>query len=309
MMALYFLAFLTMTAGMLVLIQVSPAMLAESLPKLLPHRKGKINQQIRKAINPKKPNVIKRTVAEARQILKVTNQSGRFASLCALAIMLAIAGIFIGSMMENIFLMPVLGFGCALLPFLYILLESFRFKRRLNGELEASLSVVTAEYLRTDDIVTAVRESLDFCQSPVKEVFQKFLGQVTSINPDVELALGKIRGSIDSAVWREWIDAVIPCQRNRTLKSTLQPIVRKLSDMRIVSGNLNADLYQPFREWSIIAFLLLSFPALIWLLNKDWFHILMYTMGGQIILAVDAVVFFVSLFHVIRLTRPVEYRR
>lgn len=309
MMALYFLAFLAMAVGMMTLCQVSPAMLVESLPKLLPHRKGKINQQVRKAINPKKPNVIKRTVAEARQILKVTNQSGKFASLCALAFALAIAGIFIGSMMGNIFLIPVLGVGCALLPFLYILLESFRFKRRLNGELETSLSVVTAEYDRTDDIVLAVRESLDSCQSPVKEVFENFLGQVTSINPDVELALGKIRESIDSDVWREWIDAVIPCQRNRTLKSTLQPIVRKLSDMQIVTGNLNADLYQPFREWSIIACLLLSFPALIWFLNKDWFHILMNTTGGQMILAVDAVMFFVSLFRVIRLTRPVEYRR
>lgn len=309
MMTLYFLAFLAMVAGIMAVFQISPSQLAEEIPHLLPHRKGKINEQVRKVINPKKPNIIKRTVAEARQILRVTNQSGKFASLCALAFALAIIGVFIGSLMQNIFLMPVLGFGCALLPFLYILLESFRFKRRLNGELEASLSAVTAEYVRTEDIVSAVRESLDSCQPPVKEVFQGFLSQVTSVNPDISQALGKIRGSIDNDVWREWIDAVIQCQRNRTLKSTLQPIVRKLSDMRIVSGNLNSELYQPFREWSIIACLLLSFPALIWFLNKDWFNILMHTPGGQIILAVDAAVFFVSLIRVIRLTRPVEYRR
>lgn len=309
MMALYFLAFLAMAAGIMAIFQISPTQLAEEIPHLIPHRKGKINQQLKKEINPKKPNVLKRTIAEAQTILKATNQSGKFASLCALSFLLAILGVFIGSLMGNIFLMPVLGIGCALLPFLYILLESFRFKGRLIGELETSLSVVTAEYIRTEDIVSAVNESLDSCQSTVKEVFQKFLGQVTSIDPDVEQALGKIRSSIDNDVWREWIDAVIQCQRNRTLKSTLLPIVRKLSDMRIVSGNLNADLYQPFREWSIIACLLLSFPVLIWFLNKDWFHILMHTMGGQIILAVDAVVFFVSLFRVIRLTRPVEYRR
>lgn len=291
------------------LFRISPASLAEDLPKLLPHRKVKINQQVRKVINPKKPNVIKRTITEAKSILKVTNQSGKFAPLCTLAFALAIIGVFIGSLLGNIFLMPVLGVGCALLPFLYILLESFRFKRRLNRELESSLSVVTAEYIRTEDIVSAVRESLDSCQSPVKEAFQCFLGQVTSINPDVDAALGKIRYSIDNDVWREWIDAVIQCQQDRTLRTTLQPIVRKLSDMRIVSGNLNSELYQPFREWSIIACLLLLFPALIWFLNKDWFRILMYTTGGQIILAFDAAVFFISLIRVIRLTRPVEYRR
>lgn len=309
MMALYFLAFLAMAAGIMAVLHITLSQLMEEIPHLLPHRKGKINQELKKKINPKKPNVFKRTIAEAQTILKATNQSGRFASLCALSFLLAILGVFTGSLMGNIFLMPVLGIGCALLPFLYILLESFRFKKRLNRELETSLSVITAEYIRTEDIVSAVRESLDSCQSPVKEVFQKFLSQVTSIDPDVVQALEKIRVSFDNDVWREWIDAVIQCHKNRTRKSTLQPIVRKLSDMRIVSGNLNTNLYQPFREWSIVACLLLSFPVLIWLLNKDWFHILMYTTNGHILLAADAAMFFFSLVHVIRLTRPVEYRR
>lgn len=309
MITLYFLAFLAMAAGALFLLNLSPVTFIKELPRLIPHQQFKINQKVRQTVHPKKPNVIKRTVLEAQTILKVTNQGGKFATLCTLAFMLAITGVFIGSLMGNIFLMPVLGVGFALLPFLYILLESFRYKKRLNGELETSLSVVTAEYVRTEDIVSAVRESLDSCQSPVKEVFQSFLGQVTSVNPDVALALKKIRSDIDNDVWHEWIDAVISCQQNRTRKSTLQPIVRKLSDILIVSGDLNADLYQPFREWSIIACLLLLFPVLIWFLNKDWFNILMHTMGGQLILAVDAVAFFVSLFRVIRQTRPVEYRR
>ena len=205
--------------------------------------------------------------------------------------------------------MPVLGVGFALFPFLFILLQSYKYKQRLNGELETALSVVTAEYIRTENIVSAVQESIDSCRPPVRDAFQGFLGQVTSVNANVELALGQMRDEIDSDVWREWIDAIVCCQQNRTLKSTLQPIIRKLSDMRVVSGDLNAELYAPFRDWTIMGGMLLALPFLIRFLNLDWFHILMYTTGGQIVLAVDAVVFFFSLIRVIRLTRPVEYRR
>lgn len=307
--ALYFLAFLFCAAGVLVLLDLSPLALLSELPSFLPHRKVKTRDKIKQSLHPQKPRGIKRIITEAQAILKVTNQSGRFMSLCAIALALSIAGVFLASLIGNVFLMPVLGVGFALLPFLFILLQSYKYRQRLNGELETALSVVTAEYIRTEDIVSAVRESLDSCRPPVRDAFQSFLGQVTSVNANVELALGKIRDDSDNDVWREWIDAVILCQQDRTLKSTLQPIIRKLSDMRVVSGDLNAELYAPFRDWTIMGGLLLSLPFLIRFLNMDWFNILMYTTGGQIVLAVDAVMFFYSLIRVIRLTRPVEYRR
>jgi len=43
--------------------------------------------------------------------------------------------------------------------------------------------------------------------------------------------------------------------------------------------------------------------------NADCGNILMHTQKGQVILAVDAAVFFFSLIRVIRLTRPIEFRR
>jgi len=48
---------------------------------------------------------------------------------------------------------------------------------------------------------------------------------------------------------------------------------------------------------------------IMYLLNKDWYHTLMYTVVGQIILAVCAAAIFISTAFVIRLTKPIEYRR
>lgn len=308
MIAIYFSAFLLLSAGILSLLHLTPISLLSALFKARPRRKAKLTDKVRN-LKPKKQNPVKRIFSEANNVLITTHRENELAGFCTVSLALAISGLFIASLMGNVFLMPILCIGFALLPFLYILLSSFRYQKKLNNNLETALSVVNAEYIRTEDIVSAISESIDSCRSPVRNSFEYFITQVTSINPDVTLALEHIRGSVSNSVWQEWIDAVILCQQDRTLISTLQPIVRKLSDVRIVSGDLNADLYEPFREWSIMGGLLLFMPILIRMLNTDWFNILMFTMGGHIIIAVDMSVFFISLIRVIRLTRPVEYRR
>ena len=307
--ALYVLAFLLLSAGMLLLFGMTPLEFLSSIPELVPKRKVTMKEKIKQSVNPKKPRGIRKIVLEAQTILKVTNRSGQFTSLCTLSFVLLIVGIFFASMIDNFFLMPVLAGGLALVPFLYILLASFGYKRKLNNELEIALSVVTAEYIRTEDIVSAIEESLDACRSPVKEVFQTFVASVTSVNANVVQALEDMKGAIDSDVFREWVDAVILCQRDRTLKSTLNPIVQKFSEMRTVSGNLNLKLYEPFRNWLIMVLALLSIPFLMYSLNAQWGELLMYTKVGQMLLAVDAAVFFYALVRVIRLTRPIEFRR
>ena len=309
MMFLSFLAFLCFSVGIFLYLDLSPLQFLSALPSLLPGRKVKMRDKIKRSRNPKKPRGIRKIVLDAQNILAATSRGGTFPSFCALSLIFLIVGIFAASLMGNVFLVPVLAVGFALLPFLYILLASFGYKKRLNAELETSLSVVTAEYMRTEDIVSAISESMDSCRSPVREVFQEFIGNVTSVNADVVLALEHMKSRIDSDVFREWVDAVILCQRDRTLKSTLMPIVRKFSEMRTVDGNLNLKLYGPFRNWLLMALALFSMPFLLSAMNAEWGELLMYTTPGQIILAVDAAVFFYALLRVIQLTRPIEFRR
>lgn len=309
MIALSFLSFLLFASGILLFLGISPLQFLSSLSSMIPKRKVKMKDKIKQSVNPKKPRGIRKIVLDAQNILTVTSRSGKFTSFCTLSLILLVTGIFIASLMGNVFLMPVLAIGFALFPFLYILLASFGFRKRLNAELETALSVVTAEYMRTENIVSAISESMDSCRSPVREVFREFVGNVNSVNADVVLALKKMKDKIDSDVFREWVDAVILCQRDRTLKSTLMPIVRKFSEMRTVDGNLNLKLYEPFRNWILMALALFSMPFLLFALNADWGRLLMYTKPGQIILAIDAAVFFYSMVRVIQLTRPIEFRR
>ena len=64
---------------------------------------------------------------------------------------------------------------------------------------------------------------------------------------------------------------MIACQDDRTLMDTLLPIVGKLTDVRIVNGDLKTLLYEPRKEyWMMVAMLIGNIP-LLYLLNGDWF--------------------------------------
>ena len=170
-------------------------------------------------------------------------------------------------------------------------------------------SYITTAYLRNEDIQTAVEENLEYLNPPVKSVFAEFLARIQLVDPDVDAALQDMGTKIDNAVFREWVAALLACQHDRGLKTILTPIVAKLSDMRIVNGELENMVFEPRKEFIIMQVLVVGNIPLLYFLNRDWFNTLMHTAMGQIILAVCAGVIFVSTAFVIKLTQPIEYRR
>ena len=79
--------------------------------------------------------------------------------------------------------------------------------------------------------------------------------------------------------------------------------------MRIVASELEYLLYEPMKEFITMAVLLLGNIPLLYFLNRDWFNTLMFHPVGKLILAITGIIIFVSLAAVIRLSKPIEYRR
>ena len=212
-------------------------------------------------------------------------------------------------MLNNVLMVPVMAVGFAMLPFWYVMFTANFYKKQLNAELETALSIITTSYLRNENFITAVEENVSYLNPPVCDVFRQFLAQTNLINADLRLALDSIKYKIASDVYREWLDAVVACQDDKTLKTTLTPIISKLSDMRVVSAELDMLLYEPMKEFITMALLLVGNIPLIYFLNRDWFDTLMNTIVGKGVSAISAAALFVSLAAVIRLTRPIEYKR
>ncbi|WP_025845242.1 hypothetical protein [Paenibacillus ehimensis] len=312
MMLLLLISFIGMSAGSLMLLNLSPHTFALELAKLMLHmptRKHTLAKQIRAVQNPKKLKGWQATVQEAKAILEQTGQSHRIGFLLVGSLTSSLAGAILAIMMGNLWLLPVLAGGSALLPFWGVLFAATFYKKRLHSELETALSVITTSYLRSENILAAVEENLPYLNPPVADVFQAFLAESKLIHANLKLALQKLKGRINDSVFQEWCDALVACQEDRTLKSTLMPIVAKLSDMRVVSAELDYVLYEPLKEFLTMAFLLVGNIPLLYFLNRDWFHALTATTPGQIVLALCTLTLFVSFAAVIRLTRPLEYKR
>lgn len=298
-----------MIVGAFLLLRITPMDFTAGVFRRLTSKPRSIRAEVNEITHRKKKPFLRREIEEAQSILQMTGRSDTFPMVCALSLLLFLVGGAIALLLGNIFLIPVLAVGLMLLPFWFIRLTAYHFKKSISAELETALSIITTAYLRSEDIQTAVEENLEHLNPPVRIVFAEFLARIQLVDPDVDAALHDMRTKIDNAVFREWVAALLACRHDRGLKTTLTPIVAKLSDMRIVNGELENLVFEPRKEFITMQILLIGNIPLLYWLNADWYEVLMHTPMGQIILAIIAAILFVSTAAVIKLTQPIEYRR
>ena len=298
-----------MITGFFIILSLSPMEFTDSVFKNILNKPRSIKEEINEITKRKKVSYFRREVIEVQSILMLTGREGWFPMICAVSLFLFAIGSGIAIVLGNFFSVPVLGIGFMLLPFWYVRLTQTHFKRDIAAELETVLSIITTAYLRNEDIVTAVEENIDYLNPPVLSVFKGFVYRIKMINPDIAAGLEDMKVQLENAVFREWCDALIACQIDRNLKTTLTPIVSKLSDMRVVNGELENMVFEPRKEFISMQLLVVGNIPLLYFLNKDWYNALMNTPLGQIVLAICFAAIFISAAFVIKLTQPIEYRR
>ena len=224
-----------MIAGLFMVLNISPSELCDSIFSRLTAAPGSIRADINETTKRKKAGFFRREITEAQAVLAASGREGKFPMVCMASLVLFALGACIAILAGNAFLVPVLAVGFMLMPFWYVKLTAGGFKKDVAAELETALSVITTAYLRTENFQQAVEENVRYLHHPVQEVFQRFLTRIKHIDPDMDAALHDLKYAIDNEVWQEWCEAVSACQTDRSLKSTLTPIVSKLSDMRVVN--------------------------------------------------------------------------
>ena len=275
--------------------------------RLLNGPKG-IREEILEETKRKKKSYLRREIEEVQALLVSTDREDMFPVVCTISLVLSAAGAAIAVMIGNFFLVPVAAAGFLFLPFWYIRLTASHFKREVSAELETALSIITTAYLRSEDILTSVEENLEYLNPPVRNVFRNFVSRIRLVDPDLEAALENLKGKIASDVFEEWVDALKACLYDRSLKTTLTPIVAKLSDMRIVNAELEYLVFEPRKEFITMVVLVVGNIPLLYFLNRSWYDTLMHTIPGQIMLSITGIVIFVSAAYVVKLTKPIEYR-
>lgn len=307
-MTMMIIAAVVMTAGLFMAFRISLTDFSQGIfGGLLKGRDG-IRDVILEETSAGHASRLKREIEEVRDILVNTGREKDFPLLCTASVLLFTCGGAFAAAFGNPFLIPVMAVGCAFIPFWYVRLTATHYKRHLTEELETALSVVTTAYLRSEDVLTSIEENVSYLNPPVRTDFEAFLSRVRLVDPDVTAALEELRVRIPNGVFEEWVDALKACQYDRSLKTTLVPIVAKLSDERIVNAELEYLLSQPRKEFITMAVLVVSNVPIMYFLNRDWFYALTGTLPGKFMMALCGVVIFVSAAFVIRLTKPIEYQ-
>lgn len=244
---------------------------------------------------------------EIRQILKDMGREDRYEAVTRLTLLLFAVGAVLALLINNVYMVPILGIGFSLLPVWYLRSTAASYKKHLNEELETAISIITTSYLRTEDLLRSVRENLSYINEPVKASFQAFVWESELINANTTSTINSLKMKIPDWIFHEWANILIQCQSDRSMKNTLPTIVQKLSDVRIVQSELEAMLQEPKREAITMMFLVVANVPLLYFLNKDWFHTLLYTTPGKIALAICAAIILFSLTQIMKLSKPIEY--
>ena len=294
--------------GIYLLLGLTPENVTEDLLNIMTP-KDSLREEVRNLRGNKKRHKLYTAVMNFKNVLLSTGKGNRFSLVCFLSLMFFAAGAVLSLFIDNVFLMPVLSIAGALMPFLYTLKTLSFFENQTREELETTLSVITNSYIRSDDIILAVKENTDYIKPPLRDIFKSFVLEATTLSASTKRALYNLKEKIDNDIFREWCDALIICQDDRTLKDTLTPIVSKLTDVRIVNNELNTMLSSVRMEYYMMVLLVLGNIPLLYFINKDWFHTLIFGTAGKIVLGICGAVILVTFLLLLKFTKPIEYKR
>lgn len=304
----YLICFLLITAGTVTLLKLTPEKITNDLMRFV-SPKQTLRDKALTAKGKKRSRKLTVELNRIRDALEQTGKGSQFTIACAASILLMIIGCVVAIMIDNAFLIPVFAIAFALIPFAYAKRTVNFYDNHIKEELETALSIITTSYVRTDDIVTAVKENVQYLKPPAKDIFAGFVAENMMISSDVKQSVRHLKEKIHNSIFDEWCDTLISCQDDRTLKDTLMPIVAKLTDVRIVNNEIKGMLTAARTEYWMMAAMVVGNIPLLYFLNKDWYAALMFTTLGKIVLAICGLTIVITAALMFKYTKQAEYKK
>ena len=297
---------LFLIVAIICILDLRPQQIADDVLKLTV-KKQTIRDQARALRTGKKKKTVGQRLLYVQTSLAAMGRESKFAVVVCASLVLFVVGAVIGVLIKNVFLAPTFAAFLAAIPFVYVRNSLTHYEKHISEELETTLSIITISYVRSGNLIKAVQENIGYIKPPLKEHFSAFLGDVSFI-ADTKQAIRNLRAKVDDDIYHEWCDALIQCQDDSHLNETLQPIVDKLTDVRIVNSELESMMASARMEYYTMVGLVVGNVPLLYVLNKDWFHTLIFEMPGKIVLGICGIVIFITYLFMLKFTKPVGYK-
>lgn len=277
--------------------------------KLQARRRVSLKGKVYRILGKKKYNVFTRTMREALQTLEKTGERSKAKRMERSCFAFSAAGVFAGLLLQNIYLAFALGVALYFVPLWIIKLSLNGYINHVNDELEVALSQITSAYESSSNIIVAVKSSLQYLNPPVHEAFERFVSTYENIDPDISKGIVTLRDSFDSYIFKEWCNALLQCQRDSTLKATLQPHVSKFSRQKYMQEKQQTGQMIPIREFGGLCIGVPVFVMLMGSAQKELLTGLISHPAGQIVIAITILLMVAGFNRAVSMTKPFEFRR
>lgn len=304
----YLICFLLSTIAVVLLLGLTPDVVTNDLMRFV-NPKVTLREKVLTAKGKKRSRKLTASLDRIRDALAATGKGGQFTIACAASLVMMIVGCVVAVAIENPFLIPVFAIAFALIPFAYAKRTINYYNDHIKEELETALSIITTSYVRSDDIVKAVSENLQYIKPPVKDIFAGFVAESTMISANLKQSIRNLKDKIDNTIFHEWVDTLVACQDDRTLKDTLMPTVAKLTDVRLVNNEIKGMMSAARIEYFMMAGMVVANVPLLYFLNVEWYNALMNTTLGKLTLGICGMAILVTALFMFKFTKPVEYRK
>lgn len=244
--------------------------------------------------------------AEAEDALRLSNTKLTWEQFEGVLIVFAIIGVVIGVILHNILLCVVLGGIMTYVPVIIMKLKQYKYSMYINDQLQSAMNTVTTAYLKNDDINIAVKENLNRIDEPLNAIFREFVASNMFIDSDMVRNIKYMRSRVNNHFFHEWCDALILCQSDRNVKYVLPTIIEEMSDVKNIQEEANTVMMQIYKEFGLVAGMVIANIPFMKLLNSDWFTYLTQTFPGKFIVIITFIVIFISLIYVVKVNKPVS---
>lgn len=240
---------------------------------------------------------IRRYCSESVRILRLLRVKNPENTLAVIVSGLFVLGIVLGDVFHNILLSVIFGILGLITPF-FVIQFIWRLKdQKMNEYLEIALTRITSSYMRPGmTFEDALKENLNELPDAVRPLFETILLQMTYVDADIVKALRDSKLAIHNYIYKEWINAVIRCHNNQTLKPTLPLIVNKFPEQRIIVGEAKVLMQEYRRNFFIMSAATVVSPLFLYVIQRSWFDLLFTSTIGKALMALLMICLAVSLF-------------
>ncbi len=284
-----YLSFLLFLLGFLIIVGFTPE-------DFTPTPKTTLKERIKRANRAKSNNALVLLYRESKQVLQLQGVENAEVILVASSAALALVGVFLSLLLDNVYIIPAVAGLLAMVPCACIKIYWNRQEQAMHDSLESALNQITTSYLRGNNtFLRSVEENIEQLQNPVQKVFALFLLQTNLIDSNVTEALENMKYSIHHPIFGQWVDTIIRCQGNQTLKTTLPRVLDKFSEQKTVVSEVQLIMAEPKRTYFIMMGASLFAPFLLYFINRDWWNVLLYNSFGKMLLALHLFAVAISL--------------